>query len=127
MRVLLDTHAVMWWLWGDDRLSQPASLAIQTATSVHVSSVSAIEITIKHRIGKLPRAGDLAAEFPQLMDAEGFVEQVVTWREAQLAGRMEHDHRDPFDRLLVAQGLLNDLTLVSNERMFDTFGVSRIW
>lgn len=127
MRVLLDTHAVMWWVWDEPRLSPLAAEAIRSADIVFVSSVSAIEIAIKHRIGKLPRANALAERFPELMAAEGFHELPVGWSEAALAGRMEGDHRDPFDRLLIAQGLLNDLTVVSNERLFDTFGVARIW
>jgi len=61
------------------------------------------------------------------MRREGFAELPVSWREASLAGRMAGDHRDPFDRLLIAQGLLNDLTLVSNETLFDGFGVARLW
>lgn len=57
----------------------------------------------------------------------GFRALSISMDEAALAGRMEGDHRDPFDRLLIAQGLLNELTLVSNERLFDSFGVARIW
>ena len=127
MNLLLDTHALMWWLWSDERLSREAQQAIRQADNVHVSSVSAIEITIKYRIGKLPRAADLVREFTSLMEAENFIERPVTWREAQLAGRIEHPHRDPFDRMLIAQALLNDMTLVSNEKLFDSFGVARLW
>ena len=127
MSVLLDTHALMWWVWDDPRLSAVADQAIHEAEAVYVSSVSAIEIAIKHRIGKLPNAGPLADRFADVMAAENFQELPVRWRDASLAGRMAGDHRDPFDRMLVAQGLLNELTLVSNERLFDTFGVARIW
>ena len=127
MRLLLDTHTLMWWLWQDDRLSIKATDAMRAASDIHVSSVSAIEIAIKHRIGKLPRGADLAARFPAIMQSEGFLELPISWREAQLAGRMENAHRDPFDRLLIAQGLLNNLTVVSNERIFDAFGVARLW
>lgn len=127
MSVLLDTHALMWWVWDDPRLSNAADWAIQDADSVYVSSVSAIEIAIKHRIGKLPNAGPLAERFADVMAAENFHELPVGWRDASLAGRMAGEHRDPFDRLLIAQGILNDLTLVSNERLFDAFGVARIW
>lgn len=117
----------MWWSWDDSRLSDAADRAILNANTVYVSSVSAIEIAIKHRIGKLPNAGPLADSFADVMARHGFLELPVTWRDASLAGRMEGDHRDPFDRLLIAQGLLNELTLVSNERLFDSFGVGRIW
>ena len=127
MNVLLDTHALMWWSWDDSRLSDAADRAILNADAVYVSSVSAIEIAIKYRIGKLPNAGPLADRFADVMARNNFLELPVTWRDASLAGRMEGDHRDPFDRLLIAQGLLNELTLVSNERLFDSFGVARIW
>ncbi len=127
MIALLDTHALMWWVWDDPRLSGAASRAIREAESVYVSSVSAIEIAIKHRIGKLPNATPLVERFSNVMVSENFLELPVNWREANLAGRMEGEHRDPFDRLLIAQGLLNNLALVSNERLFDVFGVARIW
>lgn len=127
MNLLLDTHALMWWVWDDERLSGAADDAIRNADAVFVSSVSAIEIAIKFRIGKLPNAHALAEQFADVMRREGFAELPVSWREASLAGRMAGDHRNPFDRLLIAQGLLNDLTLVSNETLFDGFGVARLW
>jgi PIN domain nuclease of toxin-antitoxin system len=117
----------MWWVWDDERLPQTARQAIRSAEVIFVSSVSAIEIAIKYRIGKLPNGEMLAESFSEVMHGEAFVELPINWKEAQLAGRMEGDHRDPFDRLLIAQGLLNELTLVSNERLFDSFGVARIW
>ena len=127
MNILLDTHALMWWVWDDERLTRSARQAIRSAETIFVSSVSAIEIAIKSRIGKLPNGEMLAEHFLQVMQNEAFTELAITWRDASLAGRMEGDHRDPFDRLLIAQGLLNELTLVSNERLFDRFGVARVW
>ena len=127
MNILLDTHALMWWVWDDERLTRSARQAIRSAETIFVSSVSAIEIAIKYRIGKLPNGEMLAEHFRQVMQNEAFTELAITWRDASLAGRMEGDHRDPFDRLLIAQGLLNELTLVSNERLFDRFGVARVW
>ena len=128
MSLLLDTHALLWLAFGDERL--PASVRQRLedrSRPVYVSAVSAIEITIKHRIGKLPQAGVLARDFGGSVDQMGLVGLPISIAEAELAGRMEGDHRDPFDRLLIAQGLLNELTLVSNERLFDSFGVARIW
>jgi len=86
-----------------------------------------MEITTKHRIGKLPHAGPLARDFGGSIARLGFQGLPISIAEAELAGRMEGEHRDPFDRLLIAQGLLNNLALVSNERLFDSFGVARIW
>ncbi|WP_428152871.1 type II toxin-antitoxin system VapC family toxin [Brevundimonas sp.] len=128
MSWLLDTHALLWWAFGDERLPPSARAVLENrANVIFVSAVSAIEVTIKHRIGKLPQAEGLARDFSSEIERMGFRALSISMDEAALAGRMEGDHRDPFDRLLIAQGLLNELTLVSNERLFDSFGVARIW
>lgn len=128
MRLLLDTHALIWWMSGDSSLTRVAEAAIRDGgNSVFVSAVSAYEIGLKHGMGRLPQAALLAERFEAEADLEGFGVLPVTAREALFAGRMDNAHRDPFDRLLIAQGLLNDLALVSNERLFDAFGVARIW
>ena len=128
MRALLDTHALLWWLAGDERLPVPIRAVIDGQTEVvFVSSVSAYEIAQKHRMGKLPGARRAAEDFAGVVSGQGFEELPLTWSEARLAGSMAGDHKDPFDRLLIAQALLNGLTLVSNERVFDDFGVPRIW
>ena len=128
MKLLLDTHALIWWFNGDGRLSPAARLAIEDeSNSVLVSAVSAMEITTKHRIGKLPQARTLAARFEQDVAAQGFDVLPISIAHSALAGRLVVDHRDPFDRLLIAQALLDGLTLVSNEQIFDAAGVSRLW
>lgn len=128
MSLLLDTHALLWLAFGDERLPAPIRQRLEDRSRpVYVSAVSAIEITIKHRIGKLPQAGALARDFSGSVYQMGLVGLPISIAEAELAGRMDNAHRDPFDRLLIAQGLLNELTLVSNERLFDSFGVARIW
>ena len=128
MRLLLDTHAVLWWFLNDAALSRAAEAAIGADDAeVWVSSVSALEIANKFRIGKLPEASGLAAEFEAEVAHEGFGSLPITLRHASLAGRLAFPHKDPFDRLLIAQALTENLTLVSNERAFDATGVSRIW
>ena len=92
-----------------------------------VSAVSAYEITLKHRMGKLPQADAAARNFSFVAGLEGFGEVPISCGHAQVAGQFDHPHRDPFDRLLIAQAVTEGLTLVSNERVFDTFGVSRLW
>ena len=128
MRLLLDTHAILWWLLGDLSLSSKARDAIlRPDAEVAVSAVCAFEIATKHRIGKLPQAEGLAGAFQQMITDQGFRELDITMRHASMAGRLPFAHKDPFDRLLVAQAMSEDMTLVSNEAIFDTVGVSRLW
>ncbi|NBB65621.1 PIN domain-containing protein [Pseudomonas sp. ODNR1LW] len=128
MRLLLDTHALIWWMSGEVGLSRAAEAAIRDGNArIFVSAVSAYEIALKHAMGRLPQAGLLAERFEAEAELEGFDLLPITVREASHAGSLDHKHRDPFDRLLIAQGLLNDLTIVSNEQLFDSFGVARLW
>jgi PIN domain nuclease of toxin-antitoxin system len=126
--LLLDTHALLWWLDGDERLSPGARAAIaDTANTVLVSAASAWEITTKHRLGKLPGAADVARDVAACVLGQGFEELSITLRDAERAGRLPGPHRDPFDRMLLAQALRADLELVSNETAFDGYGVRRLW
>lgn len=128
LRLLLDTHTLIWWLAGNEALSRKARAAIgDEANSVAVSAASAMEIATKFRIGKLPGAGPLAQGFEAIVAAQGFSELAISVRHARMAGEMNIAHKDPFDRLLIAQALSEDMVLVSNEAVFDGFGVRRIW
>lgn len=128
LRLLLDTHALIWWLAGDVALSSRARAAIgDAANSVAVSAASAMEIATKHRIGKLDQAALLAQDFEAIIAAQGFDELPITVHHARLAGEMNIAHKDPFDRLLIAQAQTEDMVLVSNEALFDGFAVQRIW
>lgn len=128
MRLLLDTHALIWWLSGDERLSGRAREAIQmTDDAVLVSAVSAMEVSTKFRLGKLPQAGRLAQDFEAIIQGQDFTELPITIRHGRIAGTLQVAHKDPFDRLLIAQSLSEDVPLVSNETLFDDFGVTRVW
>ena len=128
MKLLLDTHALIWWLAGDEALSRPARDAIaDEANLVAVSAASAMEIATKFRIGKLGGAALLAQDFEAIVAAQGFVELPITAAHARLAGGMNITHKDPFDRLLLAQAQVEGMVLVSNEMLFDTFAVRRLW
>jgi len=128
MRLLLDTHALLWWLDGDRRLSRRAKTAIADEDNeILVSAVSAWEITTKARLGKLPGAADVAADVAGAVDSQGFTPLDITMRHAQRAGRLSGDHRDPFDRMLIAQTLIEGLTVVTNDDVFDGFAVERLW
>jgi PIN domain nuclease of toxin-antitoxin system len=128
LKLLLDTHALIWWLAGDDMLSRIAREAIADETnSVTVSAASAMEIATKFRIGKLDQAALLAQDFDAIVASQGFAELSITVRHARLAGEMNIAHKDPFDRLLIAQAQAEDMVLVSNEALFDGFAVQRLW
>lgn len=86
-----------------------------------------MEIATKHRLGKLPEAAVLAASFELEIEALGFDPLPISLTHARLAGALAIPHKDPFDRLLIAQALVEEMTLVSKEVMFDSFGVSRLW
>jgi PIN domain nuclease of toxin-antitoxin system len=126
--LLLDTHALIWWLAGDEALSRRAGAVIaDEANEVSVSAASAMEIATKFRIGKLPGAELLARDFEAIVAGQGFGEMPITLRHARLAGEMGIAHKDPFDRLLIAQAQAEDMVLVSNEALFDGFAVQRLW
>jgi len=128
VRLLLDTHAFLWWLAGNRRLSRAARRAVEnTSNDVVVSAASAWEITTKHRVGKLPEAEAVALDVSGGIAGQGFAELAITVADAERAGRLPGAHRDPFDRVLIAQALAHDLTVVSIDRVFDGYGVSRLW
>ncbi|HEV2676969.1 MAG TPA: type II toxin-antitoxin system VapC family toxin [Aliidongia sp.] len=128
MRLLLDTHAFLWWLAGDDALSGVAKAAIaDEANEILVSAVSAWEMATKHRIGKLPGLDPIADDLEAAIAGQGFRELAISLRHGRVAGGLPGPHRDPFDRMLIAQAMLDGLVLVSNEKPFDAYGVSRLW
>ncbi len=128
MRLLLDTHAFLWWATGSERLTQQARGIIDDdANIVFVSAASAWEITTKHRRGRLDEAADIAPNIESVINAQGFEGLPITVADAARAGALPGLHNDPFDRMLIAQALSHDLTIVSNESLFDGYGVHRIW
>ncbi len=128
MRILLDTHAFLWWLAGSPKLSGPARSAIaDPVNTIIVSAASAWEVATKHRLGRLPGASVVANDVAGAIDSQGFLPLAIGVADAERAGRLPGRHRDPFDRMLIAQALTHDLPLVSIEALFDDFGVRRIW
>ena len=128
MRLLLDTHAFIWWMTTDERLSQRARRTIaDEANVILVSAASAWEIAIKERLGKLPGVKALALDIEGTLAAQGFTELAITVNDATRAGALPGHHRDPFDRMLIAQALSRNLVLISNESFFDRYGVRRLW
>lgn len=127
MRALVDTHALLWWLDGDERLSKAARAFIQKEDNVIlVSAASAWEIATKVRLGKLPGAVEVAADFSACLLQQGFTPLDITVEHALRAGSMPGSHKDPFDRMLIAQAQAENVTLISNEEIFDSYGVRRL-
>jgi PIN domain nuclease of toxin-antitoxin system len=126
MRLLLDTHALLWWLAGNEELPVDVRRAID-ANASYVSAASAWEIATKARIGKLPNARLIAYDFAERVRREGFLELPITLSHGERAGSLPGPHKDPFDRMLIAQAQAENLVLVSNERAFDDYGIQRLW
>lgn len=128
MHLLLDTHAVVWWFAGNQRLSTRARQAIENPSNdTFVSAASAFEIAIKFHLGKMPSVAALVNDFRNRVAGDGFDELPVTFHHALRAGSLPGPHRDPFDRMLIAQAISDNLVLISNETAFDRYGVQRLW
>jgi len=128
LRLLLDTHTFFWWISGSSRLSLPARQAIaDDDNDVLISAASAWEIATKYRLGKLPSARELALDIGGAIAAQNFEELPISVEDAVRAGSLPGPHRDPFDRMLIAQALAHSLLFVSNESLFDRYGVRRLW
>jgi PIN domain nuclease of toxin-antitoxin system len=122
--MLVDTMALLWWLADDSRLTEAARAAIaDPARPAFVSAASVWEAAIKRSLGKLELDDDL----PAVLDDEGFGVLTVNAVHAWTAGELPFHHRDPFDRLIVAQARVEGLALVSSDAAFDAYGVTRVW
>jgi PIN domain nuclease of toxin-antitoxin system len=121
MRLLLDTHALLWWLRDDEMLSSEATAAIGSPSSmVYVSPASIWEASIKRGLGRLEAPSDLAGWVAKA----GFIELPIVMRHAERAGALPRHHADPFDRILIAQAQLEGLTLVTRDPAFAAYGVA---
>ena len=128
MRLLLDTHTLLWWFSDDPAL--PVScrkLIAQAGSSIFVSAASAWEIATKFRLGRLPSASELVQDFGGYLDRENFLSLPVSYEHGIRAGMLSGPHQDPFDRMLIAQAEIERLFILSNEEVFDRYGVRRIW
>ena len=128
MRVLLDTHVLLWWFFDDDDLSQPARSAIaEPANDILVSTASAWEISTKHRLGKLPEAQEVIRDLPGLLRRARFEVLPIELEHAFRAGALPGVHRDPFDRMLIAQSQLERLVLASADQLLKEYEVEILW
>lgn len=130
MRLLLDTHAFLWWCADDPRLSREAvAVVADGANEVLVSAVSGWEVAIKARLGKLalPRGQAPEAFFRAMLERHAFGVLPVTLRHAVADYGLPAHHSDPFDRLLVAQARLEALTLVTDDERVRRYDVPTVW
>ncbi|WP_263353827.1 type II toxin-antitoxin system VapC family toxin [Acidicapsa acidisoli] len=128
MRFLLDTHTLIWAVYNQDSLSTHVRQTLELSDhEMIVSAASAWEIATKHRLGKLPTARILAEDFVSVVTQSGYTLLAISPEHALRAGRLPGNHKDPFDRMLAAQAIHEDLTLLSNDADLDTFGVRREW
>jgi PIN domain nuclease of toxin-antitoxin system len=128
LRLLLDTHALLWSVLDAPALSRAARAALADEDNqILISAVSIFEITLKHRLRKLHQAAPFVLHHERLLAELEWQPLPVGMAHASLAGSMNIPHKDPFDRLLIAQARVERVPLVSNEASFDAFGVERIW
>ena len=128
MRYLFDTHALVWWLLDVPRLSPRSRNVLKDPhNEIFVSAVSAFEISNKVRLGKWLEAEVLARDFPELVAAEGFSTINLTAPQAVKAGLLPGDHRDPFDRFLAAQSIMEDVPLITADPRMSEFGIETLW
>ena len=126
IRLLLDSCSFYWWDQGIE-ITDMARQAIEQAGEVLVSAASAWEIITKWRSGKAPEFGQLANSFIQVTEAHGFIHLAISVEHALQAASLPIHHRDPFDRMLIAQGLIEGLPIVTPDSIFDRYGTKRVW
>jgi PIN domain nuclease of toxin-antitoxin system len=123
-RYLLDTHAFIWLVMGDRRLSAEIIELVESFTNdIYVSAANIWEISIKQGTGKLP---PLSRDAEEVIDETGLIRLDISTRHAQLAGRLPLHHRDPFDRMLVAQAQIEDLIIITNDGDIPKYGVTTL-
>jgi PIN domain nuclease of toxin-antitoxin system len=128
VRVLLDTHALIWVALDATKLSRKVRTLLESFdTEFLVSAASAWEMATKVRLGKLPGAEVFALEFAARIDRLGFNQLSISVEHGQRAGLLPGAHREPFDRMLIAQSQAENIPIISNERLFDEYHVQRIW
>ena len=128
IRLLLDTHALLWWLFDDPQLSSSARSAIANPqNTVIVSAASAWEITTKHRLGRLPEAGDVPVRLPHYLNRARFAVLNISLEHAMAAGALPGPHKDPFDRMLAAQARVENMAVATTDRVFRDYGIAVIW
>ncbi len=127
MNYLIDTHALIWFLNGDNNLSDKAKMAIEDNEAINFISIASLwEIAIKISLGKLEPKTPFAKLSEQITN-NGFQILPITFEDTLLLSSLPFHHRDPFDRILISQSFNNNLTIISKDRYFDAYQVALIW
>jgi PIN domain nuclease of toxin-antitoxin system len=125
--LLLDTHTLVWWTFSPRRLSRRALEAISEAETACVSAISAMEIATKVRLGKFEEARPLATNFTAQVTGDGFTILEITAEHGERAGGLSVAHKDPWDRLLMAQAQVEDLLLVTDDGELAQLSAATFW
>ncbi len=128
MKLLLDTHAFLWFVLSDAKLSSAAKALINDpANDKYVSPATYWELAIKISVGKYSLAHPYEDFLNRGINGNGFIILPVEWRHTSRLTNIPYHHRDPFDRLLIAQALVEQMAIVSADPLFDLYGVQRLW
>jgi len=128
MKLLLDTHSFLWFIDGNPRLSHPARQMIEDLTNERWLSIASLwELAIKHSMGRLTFAQPFATLIPAQLQRNSMQMLDITLTHLDHVTTLPFHHRDPFDRLLIAQALADDLPIISVDDAFDAYGITRIW
>ncbi len=127
MNLLLDTHALIWFITDNDKLSSLAKHNIENKqNNCFVSIASYWEIGIKHSLGRLDLNSDLSKIF-KIIEATEFDILPITVNQILMNSKLEYHHQDPFDRIMIAQAITENLTIISKDSQFDKYNVPIIW
>jgi PIN domain nuclease of toxin-antitoxin system len=128
MRLLLDTHSFLWFISGNPQISSSARMLIEDVSNQPFLSVASLwEMAIKMSLGKLSLGQPFETLIPQQLSLNGIALLGITISHTAVVARLPFHHRDPFDRLLVAQALTEQMSIVSGDTAFDAYAVTRLW
>lgn len=128
MQVLLDTNAFLWWVTDDDKLSTTArSIISNFENTIFFSVASAWEIVIKYQIGKLPLPEPAKLYIPKRLEHYGFIRLSINMNDVLEVSNLQNYHKDPFDRIIIAQGRTHTLPIITADKKFSLYDVEIIW